>query len=260
MAPQGPERPPLPLGSCPSATQVKICGITRLQDAELAVELGAWAVGMVFFDASPRACSLAEGQRIATSLRRKVELCGVFVNAQMEEIVGVSEQLGLTLLQLHGDEGPVLLRGGRPPHRGAHSQGAAGVRLGRHPGRVPLPHRFPFARCTLDRAWTRAVARRHGGDVRLGAAGRPALESAADPQRRPESRQRGRGDRACASVRGRHRQWHRECAWDQGPGEAARLLRRCGSCRLRFARRAAVPVRARSGPGRAARARRRRRL
>jgi phosphoribosylanthranilate isomerase len=87
-------------------TQVKICGITRLQDAELAVELGSWAVGMVFFDASPRACSLAEGQRIATSLRRKVELCGVFVNAQMEEIVDVSEQLGLTLLQLHGDEGP----------------------------------------------------------------------------------------------------------------------------------------------------------
>jgi len=87
-------------------TQVKICGITRLQDAELAVELGSWAVGMVFFDASPRACSLAEGLRITTSLRRKVELCGVFVNAQMEEIVGVSEQLGLTLLQLHGDEGP----------------------------------------------------------------------------------------------------------------------------------------------------------
>ena len=87
-------------------TQVKICGITRLQDAELAVELGAWAVGMVFFDASPRACSLAEGQRITASLRRKVELCGVFVNAQMEEIVDVSEQLGLTLLQLHGDEGP----------------------------------------------------------------------------------------------------------------------------------------------------------
>ena len=89
-------------------TQVKICGITRLQDAELAVELGAWAVGMVFFDASPRACALAEGQLIATNLRRKVELCGVFVNAQMEEIVGVGEQLGLTLLQLHGDEGPAF--------------------------------------------------------------------------------------------------------------------------------------------------------
>lgn len=88
------------------ATQVKICGITRLEDAELAVELGAWAIGMVFFDASPRSCSLAEGQRITAALRRKVELCGVFVNPQMDEVVAVSEQLGLTLLQLHGDEGP----------------------------------------------------------------------------------------------------------------------------------------------------------
>jgi phosphoribosylanthranilate isomerase len=87
-------------------SQVKICGITRLADAELAVELGAWAVGMVFYAPSPRRCSLAEAQAITTALRRRVELCGVFVNAPMEEIVGVSEQLGLTLLQLHGDEGP----------------------------------------------------------------------------------------------------------------------------------------------------------
>jgi phosphoribosylanthranilate isomerase len=88
------------------STQVKICGITRLEDAELAVELGAWAVGMVFFGPSPRSCSLEEAQRITAVLRRRVELCGVFVNAHMEEIVSVSERLGLTLLQLHGDEGP----------------------------------------------------------------------------------------------------------------------------------------------------------
>jgi len=95
-------------GMSDASTQVKICGITRLHDAELAVELGAWAVGMVFFDASPRNCSLAEGQRITTTLRRKVELCGVFVNPHMEEVVAISEQLGLTLLQLHGDEGPAF--------------------------------------------------------------------------------------------------------------------------------------------------------
>jgi phosphoribosylanthranilate isomerase len=89
-----------------TATRVKICGITRLEDAELAVELGAWAVGMVFYKPSPRSCSLAEGQLITATLRRRVELCGVFVNAPMDEIVDVSEQLGLTLLQLHGDEGP----------------------------------------------------------------------------------------------------------------------------------------------------------
>jgi phosphoribosylanthranilate isomerase len=87
-------------------TKVKICGITRLGDAELAVELGAWAIGMVLYEPSPRSCSIAEAQLIAATLRRRVELCGVFVNAPMEEIVDVSEQIGLTLLQLHGDEGP----------------------------------------------------------------------------------------------------------------------------------------------------------
>jgi phosphoribosylanthranilate isomerase len=89
-------------------TQVKVCGLTRLEDAELAVELGAWALGMVFFEPSPRRCSLEQAQLIAASLRRKAELCGVFVNAPMEEILRVSEELGLTLLQLHGDEGPAF--------------------------------------------------------------------------------------------------------------------------------------------------------
>jgi phosphoribosylanthranilate isomerase len=85
---------------------VKVCGITRLQDAELAVELGAWAVGMVFYAGSPRACSTEEALRIATALRRRVEVCGVFVNAPLDEVVQAGDELGLTMLQLHGDEGP----------------------------------------------------------------------------------------------------------------------------------------------------------
>ncbi len=85
---------------------VKVCGITRLQDAELAVELGAWAVGMIFYPGSPRACSMDEARRIVSSLRRRVELCGVFVNAPLEEVLQASDELGLTMLQLHGDEGP----------------------------------------------------------------------------------------------------------------------------------------------------------
>jgi phosphoribosylanthranilate isomerase len=89
-----------------ASPRVKVCGITRLQDAELATELGAWAVGMVFYAPSPRACSTTEALRITTALRRKVELCGVFVNAPLDELVRASEELGLTLLQLHGDEGP----------------------------------------------------------------------------------------------------------------------------------------------------------
>ncbi len=88
--------------------RVKVCGVTRLQDAELAVELGAWAVGMVFYEPSPRRCSLAEALRITTALRRRVELCGVFVNAPLEQVAQTAEELGLTLLQLHGDEGPAF--------------------------------------------------------------------------------------------------------------------------------------------------------
>jgi phosphoribosylanthranilate isomerase len=86
--------------------RVKVCGITSLSDAEMAVELGAWALGMIFFEGSPRSCSATEAQRIAAALRRKVELCGVFVNAPLEQVVHFSEDLGLSMLQLHGDEGP----------------------------------------------------------------------------------------------------------------------------------------------------------
>jgi phosphoribosylanthranilate isomerase len=89
-------------------TKVKICGITRLHDAELASDLGAWAIGMVLYERSPRRCSLDAAEEIAAALRRRVELCGVFVNATMDEIVVAAERLQLTLLQLHGDEGPAF--------------------------------------------------------------------------------------------------------------------------------------------------------
>ncbi|HEV3320853.1 MAG TPA: phosphoribosylanthranilate isomerase [Solirubrobacteraceae bacterium] len=89
-----------------TAPQVKVCGITSLHDAELAVELGAWAVGMIFYAGSPRACANDEALRIVAALRRKVELCGVFVNSPLDEVVQACDELGLTMLQLHGDEGP----------------------------------------------------------------------------------------------------------------------------------------------------------
>lgn len=89
-----------------SPTRVKICGLTRLEDAELAVELGAWALGMVFYEPSPRRCSLEQALRISSALRRRAELCGVFVNALLDEIVHAAEEVGLTMIQLHGDEGP----------------------------------------------------------------------------------------------------------------------------------------------------------
>jgi phosphoribosylanthranilate isomerase len=88
--------------------RVKICGITNLTDAELAVELGAWALGMIFYAASPRSCAAGEAQVIGATLRRRVELCGVFVNAPLQEIVARSDELGLSMIQLHGDEGPAF--------------------------------------------------------------------------------------------------------------------------------------------------------
>jgi phosphoribosylanthranilate isomerase len=91
-----------------SVPEVKICGITNLPDAELAVELGAWALGMIFYDASPRACSPGEAAAVAAALKRRVELCGVFVNAPLEDIVRRSDELDLSLIQLHGDEGPAF--------------------------------------------------------------------------------------------------------------------------------------------------------
>jgi phosphoribosylanthranilate isomerase len=91
-----------------NAPRVKICGITTLADAQLATDLGAWALGMIFYEGSPRRCSLAQAQLIARTLRRRVELCGVFVNAPLEQIVSDCDELGLSLVQLHGDEGPAF--------------------------------------------------------------------------------------------------------------------------------------------------------
>lgn len=88
------------------STRVKICGVTRLADAELAALLGAWAIGMVFYQPSPRRCSLAEAARISAALRRRVQLAGVFVNAPLQEVVQIVELLQLSIVQLHGDEGP----------------------------------------------------------------------------------------------------------------------------------------------------------
>src|ERR1700694_2654604 len=86
--------------------RTKICGLTSLGDAQLATELGAWALGMIFYEQSPRRCSPAEAQRIAAALRRRTGVCGVVVNAPLQRVVALSEDIGLTLLQFSGDEGP----------------------------------------------------------------------------------------------------------------------------------------------------------
>ena len=89
-------------------TRVKICGITRLEDAELAAGHGAWALGFILWPGSRRAADPAVAAGIAAALRRRVELVGVFVNATLDEIAQAAEALHLTHVQLHGDEGPAF--------------------------------------------------------------------------------------------------------------------------------------------------------
>jgi phosphoribosylanthranilate isomerase len=87
-------------------TRIKVCGITRLEDAEMATEAGAWAIGLIFYRGSNRRCRITHAQQIGAALKRQVEIAGVFVNATLDEIDRTVDQVGLTLVQLHGDEGP----------------------------------------------------------------------------------------------------------------------------------------------------------
>jgi phosphoribosylanthranilate isomerase len=87
-------------------THVKTCGITNLPDARRCVEMGAWALGMIFWPESPRACPIEDAEEIGAALHRRLELVGVFVNATLDEVAATADRAGLTMLQLHGDEGP----------------------------------------------------------------------------------------------------------------------------------------------------------
>jgi phosphoribosylanthranilate isomerase len=90
----------------PGAPRIKFCGITSLDDAKRAAEAGAWALGVILFPGSPRRCALPDAERIVATLRRQVDICGVFVNAPLDEVTAVADGIGLTMVQLHGDEGP----------------------------------------------------------------------------------------------------------------------------------------------------------
>jgi phosphoribosylanthranilate isomerase len=88
--------------------RVKFCGITRLEDAELAASLDAWAIGFILWPGSKRAADPAVAAGIARAVRRRLELVGVFVTPTLDEVVHAAEGIGLTHVQLHGDEGPAF--------------------------------------------------------------------------------------------------------------------------------------------------------
>jgi phosphoribosylanthranilate isomerase len=88
--------------------KVKICGITRLEDAEAAVSGGAWAIGLNHSPDSPRRVDPEVAERIGPAMKRRIEVAGVFVNAHLDEIADAADRESLTLVQLHGDEGPTF--------------------------------------------------------------------------------------------------------------------------------------------------------
>jgi phosphoribosylanthranilate isomerase len=85
--------------------RVKICGVTNLDDAAEAVRLGAWAVGLIHYDRSPRRVEPEAAAAIGAAFRRKCEVVGVFVNPTLEEVTKAVENAGLTMVQLAGAEG-----------------------------------------------------------------------------------------------------------------------------------------------------------
>src|SRR5512147_1336750 len=90
-------------------TWVKICGTTTRDDARAAVAAGADAVGFVFAP-SPRRIAPEFAEEIVAALPRTVDKVGVFANESAEHIQNVARQVGLTVIQLHGDETPEFAR------------------------------------------------------------------------------------------------------------------------------------------------------
>jgi phosphoribosylanthranilate isomerase len=86
--------------------RIKICGITTVEDALLAAEAGADAIGLNFYDKSPRYVTAARAKEICDALPAGVAKVGVFVNSLPKGIIATVNRVGLTAVQLHGDEGP----------------------------------------------------------------------------------------------------------------------------------------------------------
>ena len=85
---------------------IKICGITRVADAEAAIELGASMLGLNFYARSPRCITLAQAQEIAHAVAGRARLVGVFVNMNLSEVLRMARAVPLDAVQLHGDESP----------------------------------------------------------------------------------------------------------------------------------------------------------
>ena len=101
------------LASQMTGTQVKICGLTRIQDARLAQSLGAYALGFVLYPKSPRAITPERLTSLISQLRNeglRAKTFGVVVNEQLSKVIALVKNCGLNGIQLHGEESPEYCR------------------------------------------------------------------------------------------------------------------------------------------------------
>lgn len=95
--------------------RIKVCGLTRLEDAVLSTQLGAWALGFIFYPQSPRYVAPETVRKILTHIQSQAGVTphavGVFVNAKRDEIAHTIGTAGLSAIQLHGDESVADCRG-----------------------------------------------------------------------------------------------------------------------------------------------------
>ncbi|NIF81223.1 phosphoribosylanthranilate isomerase [Paraburkholderia sp. Cy-641] len=90
----------------PHRTRIKLCGLSRPEDVAHAIDLGADAIGLVFYPPSPRSVSVAQAVELVHDVPPFVSVVGLFVNATPDWIREVASNVNLTLLQFHGDETP----------------------------------------------------------------------------------------------------------------------------------------------------------
>ena len=178
-------------------TRIKVCGITRLDDALCAAGAGRRRAGLRVLAGQPAAaCRRARRRRIAAALPPFVATVGVFVNQPLDEIRAIAAEVGLGAVQLHGDEPAAMwTRVPRPVHQGR-----------RRRTRRSTPRRagglaavgLAAARCARSRRGAAARAARSTGTSRRGAARDAPDRPGRRTRRRRTSARRSRG---CARSR-----------------------------------------------------------
>lgn len=134
-------------------TRIKICGITRAEDARLAAELGADAIGLVFYAGSPRAVTPEAAREVIAALPPFVSVVGLFVDPAPVEVDAVLAACPIDVLQFHGDETPAFCRRFQRPYLKA-------VRMRAGTDLNDVAARFSDARGLLVDAFVDGV---HGG-------------------------------------------------------------------------------------------------